>query len=110
MLNDGLGLVRSENLKLQITDPRHISGGTGERSASEKSNGEFKEFFLGALNQVNELQIQAMEKQKLLITSPDSVEIHDVTIAIAQANLAISAAKQITDSAIRAYREIINVR
>ena len=39
-----------------------------------------------------------MEKQKLLITSPDSVEIHDVTIAIAQANLAISAAKQISDS------------
>ena len=56
------------------------------------------------------MQIQAMEKQKLLITSPDSVEIHDVTIAIAQANLAISAAKQITDSAIRAYREIINGR
>ena len=110
MLNNGVGLRRSESLKLQITDPRHIGGDAEKRNSLETGNGEFKEFFLGALDQVNELQIQAMEKQKLLITSPDSVEIHDVTIAIAQANLAISAAKQISDSAIRAYREIINVR
>ena len=110
MLNGGLGLLRSESLQLQITDPRHMSGDAGKRSDSKIGNGEFKEVFLGALDQVNELQIQAMEKQKLLITNPDSVEIHDVTIAIAQANLAISAAKQISDSAIRAYREIINVR
>ena len=45
-----------------------------------------------------------------MITDPDSVDVHDVTIALAEANLALSMTKAVVDRALAAYREIINVR
>ena len=38
MLNNGLGLLRSESLKLQITDPRHIGGDAEKRNSLETGN------------------------------------------------------------------------
>jgi flagellar hook-basal body complex protein FliE len=51
-----------------------------------------------------------MDLTQRMITAPDSVDVHDVTIALAEANLAISMTKAIVDRALTAYREIINVR
>jgi flagellar hook-basal body complex protein FliE len=45
-----------------------------------------------------------------MITDPDSVNVHDVTVALAEANLALSMTKAVVDRALAAYREIINVR
>ena len=42
MLNNGLGLLRSESLKLQITDPRHIGGDAEKRNSLEKTSQEVK--------------------------------------------------------------------
>ena len=39
-----------------------------------------------------------------MITDPESVDVHDVTIALAEANLSLSMTKAIIDRAIRAYR------
>ncbi|MBN1836230.1 MAG: flagellar hook-basal body complex protein FliE [Spirochaetales bacterium] len=63
-----------------------------------------------ALGQVNDLQTRSMDMAQAMITDPDSVDIHDVTIALAEANLSLSMTKAIMDRAIRAYQEIINVR
>jgi flagellar hook-basal body complex protein FliE len=51
-----------------------------------------------------------MEMAQAMITDPDSVDIHDVTIALAEANLSLSMTKAIMDRAIRAYQEIVNLR
>lgn len=112
-------MVHGHVVSLQRTDPRHIAGSAGAMSQStaatddrSSSNIEsaFGDLFFGALRQVNDLQLTAIDRQRQMVLSPDSVDIHDVTIAIAEANLAIAATKQISDAAIRAYRELVNIR
>ncbi len=115
-------MARGHVVALQRTDPRHLPGsGSGALSvassaaAADSSRGgnvesAFGDLFLGALGEVNDLQLEAIDRQRQMVLAPDSVDIHDVTIAIAEANLAIAAAKQISDAAIRAYREIVNIR
>ena len=51
-----------------------------------------------------------MQKSQAMVTDPDSVDVHEVTIALAEANLALSITKAVADRALRAYQEIINVR
>jgi flagellar hook-basal body complex protein FliE len=62
------------------------------------------------LGQVNQQQLRAQDLSQALITDPESVDIHDVTVALAEANLSLSMAKAVIDRAIRAYREIVNIR
>lgn len=44
------------------------------------------------------------------VLDPQSIDHHDVTIAIAEANMAVTLTKTVTDGVIRAYKEIINLR
>ena len=103
--------VRGHLVELQRSDPRHLAGSAGAAAPrGADTERAFGAVFFEALRQVNDLQVRAMERQQQMVTAPDSVDIHDVTIAIAEANLAIATAKQISDAALRAYREIISVR
>jgi flagellar hook-basal body complex protein FliE len=112
-------------IALRTSDPRHIAAGrlsspgnglletrsaptTG--SPAEQAEGSFGSTFLQALGQVNQQQLRAQDLSQALITDPESVDIHDVTIALAEANLSLSMAKAVIDRAIRAYREIVNIR
>jgi flagellar hook-basal body complex protein FliE len=108
-------MAQGHIIPLQRTDPRHIGGSvaaTNQASAAPGGGIEsvFGNLFFEALGQVNDLQLTAIERQQQMVLEPDSVDIHDVTIAIAEANLAIATAKQVSDAALRAYREIVNVR
>ena len=109
-------------IALQTSDPRHIAAGRlsapgngllttrAAASPAEASEGSFGSMFLQALGQVNEQQLRAQDLSQALITDPESVDIHDVTVALAEANLSLSMAKAVIDRAIRAYREIVNIR
>jgi flagellar hook-basal body complex protein FliE len=105
-------------VRLARTDPRHLAGAGAAAGAapggSTASTGgpekAFGEMLLAALGNVNQSQLRGMDLAQAMITDPDSVDVHDVTIALAEANLAISMTKAIVDRALTAYREIINVR
>ncbi len=121
-------------IALKTSDPRHIAAGRlaapgnglletrayGAPAAAgspplagspaEQAEGGFASLFLQALGQVNQQQLRAQDLSQALITDPESVDIHDVTIALAEANLSLSMAKAVIDRAIRAYREIVNIR
>jgi len=104
-------------VRLARTDPRHLAG-IGEAlsaTASPSAAGggieqKFGDLLLGALGDVNQSQLKAMDLSQRMITDPASVNVEDVTIALADANLALSMTKAIVDRALAAYREIINVR
>jgi flagellar hook-basal body complex protein FliE len=93
------------------TNPKHLAG-AGEKPAAADGNVEaaFGQMLLKALNQVNDSQVNAVDLAQKMITDPDSVNVHDVTIALAEANMTLSMTKAIVDRALAAYREIINVR
>ena len=114
-------------IALQTSDPRHIAAGKltapgngllstrvaepqAPATQAEAAEGSFGSLFLQALGQVNAQQLRAQDLSQALITDPESVDIHDVTIALAEANLSLSMAKAVIDRAIRAYREIVNIR
>jgi flagellar hook-basal body complex protein FliE len=96
---------------LARTDPRHLTGSlTPAPPAPTGPEEGFGHALAQALGQVNDLQNRSMDLAQAMITDPDSVDIHDVTIALAEANLSLSMTKAIMDRAIRAYQEIVNVR
>ena len=98
-------------VELARTDPRHLTSSlTPKTSKPEGPEEGFGRALAAALGQVNDLQTRSMTMAQAMVTDPDSVDIHDVTIALAEANLSLSMTKAIMDRAIRAYQEIINVR
>jgi flagellar hook-basal body complex protein FliE len=105
-------------VELKRTDPRHLAssqgaagalGATGAAGPAGPEDG-FGKLLFEALGTVNNLQHTSLQAAEALITDPDSVDVHDVTIAMAEANLALSMTKAVLDRAIRAYREIISIR
>jgi len=97
-------------VNLARTDPRHFAGMDEQVAPTKSVEQSFGDLLVGALNNVNDSQVTANTMAEQMITNPDSVDIQDVMIAGAEANLAISMTKAIVDRAIAAYREIINVR
>jgi len=99
-------------VKLARTNPLHIAG-AGEApvsAAAGDSEQKFGTLLMNALGSVNSSQRTAMDLSQAMVTNPNSVNVEDVTIALADANLALSMTKAIVDRALAAYREIINVR
>jgi len=97
-------------VRMARTDPRHIAGIGEQATAAAGPEGSFGNLLLGALGSVNDSQLKSMGLTQQMVTNPDSVNVHDVTIALAEANLSLSMTKAIVDRALAAYREIINVR
>jgi flagellar hook-basal body complex protein FliE len=99
-------------VKMARTNPLHF-GGIGDGEPARKNagiEGQFGQMLMGALGSVNDKQLNAMDMSQRMITDPSTVNVEDVTIALADANLAISMTKAIVDRALAAYREIINIR
>jgi flagellar hook-basal body complex protein FliE len=99
-------------VELKRTDPRHLAASGAPREAAGGASPEngFGKLLFETLGSVNNLQQTSLQAAEALITNPDSVDVHDVTIAMAEANLALSMTKAVLDRAITAYREIINIR
>ncbi len=104
-------------VKLARTNPAHLAGmgelvGAGAETPAQPAGieGKFGQLLAGALDGVNDSQLKAMNLSQRMITDPGSVNVEDVTIALADANLALSMTKSIVDRALAAYREIINIR
>ena len=102
--------ARGDVVALMRTDPRHFGGLGKGKQVSEGPEAGFAELLFRAVGNVNASQHTGMELSQMLITDPDQVDIHDVTIALAEANLSLSMTKTIADRAIQAYREIMNTR
>ncbi len=100
--------VTGDIVSIHRTHEKHIPG-LGETGNAENP-GDFAEVLKNALHEANAVQQESTALAQSFITDPDSVDVHDVTIAMAKANMAIQITKQVLDGAIKAYNEIINVR
>lgn len=94
--------------------PEHI--GSAGKIASQKpalesgaysgSKGTFETYLLDAVSKMNEQQVEVSSLQKQVITDPDSVDIHDVTIAMAKAQSSLSLAKTVIDRIVSGWTEL----
>lgn len=55
---------------------------------------------------MNNQQLDLYRVQEQLITDPDSVDIHDVTTAMARAQMSLSLAQNVIDRLITGWNEI----
>ncbi|AEJ61208.1 flagellar hook-basal body complex subunit FliE [Spirochaeta thermophila DSM 6578] len=95
-------------ITLQKADPRHFQGHKPEEKPVDPDD--FSRLLFEALDGVNSLQQKSALLSQQMITDPDSLDPHDVTIAMAKANLALSITKSVVDRAVQAYREILSLR
>jgi flagellar hook-basal body complex protein FliE len=100
--------VNGDLFNLQRTHPDHLPGKNDVSSRQEM--GGFQELLMGSLNEVNNAQQAHADLAVQAVVDPDAVDPHDVTIAGAKANLALSMTRNVVDRVIQAYRDITNVR
>jgi flagellar hook-basal body complex protein FliE len=80
------------------------AGGFGVGRAS------FQDYLVDALSYVNEKQQASAAITERLITDPDSVDVHDVTTAMAEAKMTMDIAQNVISRMITAWNEITTTR
>jgi flagellar hook-basal body complex protein FliE len=73
-------------------------------------SGTFERAMLQALDKVSDTQQFASVLAKEAILNPDSVDIHDVTIAQAEASMSFGITRNILNRLVQSWKDIINTR
>jgi flagellar hook-basal body complex protein FliE len=73
-------------------------------------SGTFEKAMLQALDRVSGDQQLAGDLARRAITDPDSVDIHDITIAQAKANMSLGIARNVLNRLVQGWRDLINTR
>lgn len=100
---------RGLNIVMKTSNPLHMAD-TVSRPQDDDVAGSFADVLKSAINKVNDLQVDAEDMTQKMIYQPESVDIHSVMIATQKAEIAFTFAKSVRDEAIRAYRELMNMR
>lgn len=103
--------VSGHVVTMSRTNARHMdsSGRTG-LPPGELEKSSFGGLVARAVGKVSDKQLEADEMFERMITHPDEVEPHDVTIAMAQAEMSLKLTKTIVDRAVKAYNDITAMR
>ncbi len=90
----------------------HRADKTTEAASVQPSNQSksFQSYLLDALSTVNSQQLDVTAVQEKLITNPDEVDIHDVTIAMAKARQSLNLAQTVIDRLVTGWNEITTTR
>jgi flagellar hook-basal body complex protein FliE len=108
-----IGAINNFNghvVKMNTTNPLHYSEKNIRKIDSDDVSTSFQKVFMNALNKVNNLQADSEELTQKMIYEPETVDIHQVMIANQKAEIALTFTKSVRDEAIRAYRDLINLR
>ena len=98
----GMSPIEKLNRTEQTTEAASI-----QRAGQSKS---FQSYLLDALSTVNSQQLDVTAVQEKLITDPDDVDIHDVTIAMAKARQSLNLAQTVIDRLVSGWNEITTTR
>ena len=66
----------------------------------------FRTYLLEAVNEMNNQQLNVSALQEKVITDPDSVDIHDVTTAMAKAQMSLDLAQNVIDRLVKGWNEL----
>ena len=97
-------------VEMRTTNPLHYGNKVKRETGYDDVSTSFADSLMKALGQVNDLQVDSEKLQERMIVEPEAVDIHTVMIATQKAEVALNFAKAVRDEAIRAYRELINLR
>ncbi len=78
--------------------------------AARPETASFEQTILKAFDQMNEKQVKTSDLAQQMIVDPESVDAHDVTIAMAEANLSLKLAQTVIDRVVKGWNEITTTR
>ncbi|MGL4987609.1 MAG: flagellar hook-basal body complex protein FliE [Treponemataceae bacterium] len=97
----------TDSTSMQIgTFPQTVT----KNASSKEENNTFSTQLFNAINSVNDLQLDSASLTQQVITDPESVEVHQVTTAMAKANLSLSLVQNVVDRVIKGWTEITTTR
>ena len=99
--NNPVGAVQKIDSDTQAAS---LSRGSAEKKLS------FQDYLFEAMDAMNSQQVTVSDMQEKLITNPDEVDVHDVTIAMAKAQMSLSLAQTVIDRLISGWNEISTTR
>jgi flagellar hook-basal body complex protein FliE len=102
--------VSGNNVELATTSKQHFNGKGAIGEPSKDPVDGFSQVLFNVVDQVNASQANADDLEQKMIMSPETVNEHEVMIAMEKARLSISYFKSITEKAIRAYNDIMTIR
>ncbi|MBQ3670138.1 MAG: flagellar hook-basal body complex protein FliE [Treponema sp.] len=83
-----------------------LSGASSVSKGQSGEPGKFETYLVKALDEVNGNQLEVNRVTEQLITDPDSVDVHDVTTAMAKAQLSLNLAQNVLDRLVTGWNEI----
>ena len=113
------------NLDLDLTHPTHLAFqresflGQGRRLVETRDaigagavtrSGTFEQAMLNALDRVSAYQQISADLHQAAIIDPGSVDVHDITIAQAQARMSLDITRNILNRVVQGWRDLINTR
>jgi len=119
----GLGSV--PDLPLKVTHSKHMTSEsvdflgegskitmTGDKIGADAvvRSGTFSEAMLGALDKVSSYQQFASSMSQTALIDPDSVNVEDVSIAMAQASVSLNITRNVLSRLVQSWRDLINTR
>jgi len=117
--------AKDYSVQMKLTHARHMMpadspySGSGENilrlrdttgAGAVTRAGTFEDAMLQALDKVSGAQKNASDMQKQSIINPDSIDIHDITIAQAEASMSLSITRNILSRLVQGWRDLINTR
>jgi flagellar hook-basal body complex protein FliE len=113
----------SEMISMIRTDPKHMGpidspyAGSGKKMLALRDEvgakggmGTFEDAMLQALDKVSGKHQYASALQQEAIVNPDAVDVHDITIAQAEANMSLGITRNILSRLVQGWRDLINIR
>src|SRR5574344_381011 len=108
---DAIQMIRTNPAHAGTAPLSSLTDITNKAAAdSDKKMGTFESYLVNAVSSMNSQQTDVTNIQKKLITDPDSVDVHDVTTAMAKAQMSLSLAQTVIDRIITGWNEISTTR
>lgn len=101
--------LRGDLVPLNKTHPHHLPARQPEIHERDVA-GSFGAMLNQALSTVNSQQVHADKLAQKMVYDPKSVEPHTLMIAAEKARISLSLTKNIVDTTVKSYRELINMR
>lgn len=103
------------SLELNRNNPAHMGSSSvntdinvGGISGNEgvAKTGTFKNYLMEAVDKMNSQQLNVSALQEQVITDPDSVDIHDVTTAMAKAQMSLNLAQTVIERLVKGWTDL----
>ncbi len=106
-----------KQMSIKKTNPLHfdalgatLPNGEATNEVSSEKGMTFGDMLIQGLNEANKAQLEAGFLAEKVVSDPTSVDAHEVTVAMAKANMSLSIAKAVIDRTVTSFKEILNQR